>query len=362
MTRRYTPLQRLAMAAFGVLLLGACTTAPPGKSLHASILAESVIDCFPPGAREADGSPYFCEASAAVIDGGRVLVASDKSLPQGTPLISLKREGLRLLSNGIEPIMAPLPRAARKIEAMTRSPDGRHVFASTAFDRYDPKSPRLDAFNVLLAWPANEPGQAQVISGETRDGTLSSLPLRRTLESHLGAPYFKVEGLMALPGNRLVFGVREAGRAYSDFRYRILLVEARYAVDAQGRISLHPGLRTLLDFTPDPAQKLQDGIGLSSVEYEPTRNRVYFLTSHETDNKLGAYLWQIDLAELDAGGAPRIVHDAQGNPLHFDNKAEGMAIIDARRLLIIHDDDRVTGGRHNRQPHQAVYSVVEISE
>jgi hypothetical protein len=121
-------------------------------------------------------------------------------------------------------------------------------------------------------------------------------------------------------------------------------------------------MRTLLDFKPDGQDKLATGIGLSSVEFEPSRSRIYFTTSHETGNALGAYLWQISLADLDSGGLPKIVRDGKGNPLHFDNKAEGIAVIDARHLLIIHDDDRVTGGKHQRQPHQAVYSVVEISD
>lgn len=361
MTRCTAPLRRLAATAVVMILLGGCVSTPPASVVRASIVTESLLDCFPAGTREADGSTFFCEASAAVIAGDRVLIASDKSLPQGTPMIAIRRDGFRLLSNSVEPIMAELPRAAaRKFEGMTRSPDGRQVFATTAFDRFDPKTPRFDTFNVLLVWPANEPERAQIIASETRGSTTSSLPLRRALESHLGLPYFKIEGLMALPGNRLVFGVREAGRSHTDFEYRIQLVEAGYTVDAQGRVSLKPGMRTLLDFKPEGTLKLPQGIGLSSVEYEPTRNRVYFATSHETDQRLGAYLWYIDLADLDAGRLPRIVHDPQGNLLHFDNKAEGMAIIDAQHLLIIHDDDRVTGGKHSRQPHQAVYSVVQI--
>lgn len=362
MACRTSTLRRLVGAAFGAALIAGCASTTQTSAIRASVIAESVFDCFPPGAREADGSPSYCEASAAVIVGDRVLVASDKSLPQGTPFIAVRREGFRLLSSNIEPVMAPLPRAARKIEGLTRSPDGRLIFATTAFDRHDPKGPRFDTFNVLLAWPANDPGQAQMISSDTREGAMSSLPLRRALENHLGVPYFKIEGLMALPGNRLIFGVREAGRNYSDFAYRVQLVEAIYAIDEQGRIRLNPGMRTVLDFKPDPSLRLPDGVGLSSVEYEPTKNRVYFTTSHETNEKLGAYLWQIDLADLDSGRAPTIMRDAQCELIHFDNKAEGIAIIDARHLLIIHDDDRVTGGKHNRQPHQAVYSVVEISD
>ncbi|MBI5107973.1 MAG: hypothetical protein HZA62_04430 [Rhodocyclales bacterium] len=362
MTSRTHPMRRLLPVVFGIVFLAGCASTAPTSAIHASVVAESVLDCFPAGALEADGTPYFCEASATVIAGDRVLVASDKTLPQGTPLISIRRDGFRLLSNDVKPIMAQLPRAARKFEGMTRSADGQHVFATTAFDRYDPKSPRFDAYNMLLAWPADRPEQAQLIASQTRDGTPSSLPLRRVLEGHLGMPYFKIEGLMALPGNRLVFGVREAGRNFSDFSYRIQLIEVNYDVDALGNISLRPGMRTLMDFKPDTLHELPAGIGLSSVEYEATRNRVYFTTSHETGNKLGAYLWQISLDDLDRGRPPTIVRDAKGIPLHFDNKAEGLAIIDAGHLLIIHDDDRVTGGKHDRRPHQAVYSVVEISE
>ena len=57
-----------------------------------------------------------------------------------------------------------------------------------------------------------------------------------------------------------------------------------------------------------------------------------------------------------------------GHPLTFAHKSEGLAVIDARHLFVVHDDDRVLGRariddaetQFRRSSHQAAYSVVRL--
>ena len=52
----------------------------------------------------------------------------------------------------------------------------------------------------------------------------------------------------------------------------------------------------------------------------------------------------------------------------FAHKGEGVAVINKKRVIIIHDDDRVLGRENienpetqfSRQPHQAAYTIVDI--
>jgi hypothetical protein len=304
----------------------------------------------------------YCEASAVAVRGNEVTIASDKTIPERSPFFSLQLQDRHIDSTPSKPIMAAPFDVARKIEGMTVTPDGAYVLATTAFDRHDPKSGRFDGYNIMLAWPADAPEKAIIIAATSREGVTSSSGLRERFIRHLGQPYFKIEGLMTLPDQRLVFGIRETGMNYKNFQYRILLVEAHYHITAAGEFILMDDLRTVLDFTPSANFSLPNGVGLSSIEYDSSNDKIYLLTSHEEEGHLGAYLWYTTLAALDSGQAPMLMPGADGRPLHFENKAEGLAILDPNHLFIVHDDDRVLGGKHNRQPHQAVYSVIRLTE
>jgi hypothetical protein len=336
------------------------TTVCAMASIRGEVEVESSLDCFPPGLREPDGELVYCEASAVTAFRNSVLIASDKTIPGRSPFFSIQLQGQRIDGQQSKPIMAAHFNAVRKIEGMTTTPDGAHVLVTTAFDRYDTKSAKFDGYNTMLAWPVGEPEQASIIAAVSRDGVTSSSGLRERFVRHLGQPYFKIEGLMALPNQRLVFGIRETGASHKKFQYRILLVEVHYFIAATGEFILKDDLHTVLDFVPSAKLGLPNGIGLSSAEYDPTTGRMYLATSHEEDGHLGAYLWYTTLAAFDAGQMPMLMSGADGSPLNFENKAEGIAILDANHLFIVHDDDRVLGGRYKRQPHQSVYSVVRL--
>ncbi|MFY0991793.1 hypothetical protein [Halomonas sp. C05BenzN] len=65
---------------------------------------------------------------------------------------------------------------------------------------------------------------------DPRDGVAGSLELRCKLDHAIGFPYYKIEGLAAILGERgdglLLFGVREQGRTHDDFAYVCRLVGA----------------------------------------------------------------------------------------------------------------------------------------
>ena len=56
------------------------------------------------------------------------------------------------------------------------------------------------------------------------------------------------------------------------------------------------------------------------------------------------------------------------DPLLFAHKAEGVTVLDADRILVIHDDDRVLGRERientetqfNRRANQAAYTIIEF--
>ena len=357
-----TLVNRLTIAALS-LLLTSCASLPP-PSLYGTVIAEDLLNCFAADAKDAEGNTIYCEASAAVIDGDKLIVASDKHMPAGTPILTVKPAALSPFTpdaGSIQYFQFPLLNGVRKLEGMTKTPEGRYIFATTAFDRIAPDSTKLDGYNTFLYWPAGKPEHMRVANSSSRSGVTSSLALRQRIEAYLGVPYFKVEGLMALPGERLIFGLRETGNSYKDFRYRVLLIETRYRIDASEQIIIDGNFRTLLDFDPKTVLPDAEGLGLSSIEYEPQHRCIYLMTAHETNDKLGAYLWRIELSDLDAGAVPKPVPGKDGKPLHFDNKAEGIAILDPDHLFIVHDDDRIIGGKHARQAHQAVFSVIRIN-
>ena len=56
-----------------------------------------------------------------------------------------------------------------------------------------------------------------------------------------GPAYWKVEALAAIPGNVLLFGIREVGESYKVFEYSVAAVMAVIR-QTMRRISRHPAL------------------------------------------------------------------------------------------------------------------------
>ena len=361
------------------------------KPEHGWVISEQgMVDAFEEGLTTDDGDIINCEASAIAYDGRNVIIGSDKPIPGDS---QTQRSSVFYVDYSDFPsatvtyCTAPAFVEAIKYEDFTVTPDGQYVIATTGFDRvHYTGTSEWDNYNTMLIWPVGRPDEVTVASSSTVDGVTSSVGLREKISSALiseefpeGAPYFKVEGLAAIPGNRLLLGIREWGESYQVFDYAVIIVSVSYDI-VDGELLLSDDYQLIYDY--DPAEKLSElggvTVALSSIEYDRYHDRLYLLTSYEnqtdgevTDEDIGAFLWLLPVENLKTGAAPALVlKRSDSTPLLFAHKGEGVAVINKNRIIIIHDDDRVLGRENienpetqfSRRPHQAAYAVVDFDE
>jgi hypothetical protein len=326
-----------------------------------------------------EGDPVYCETSAVVFDGTSIILASDKPIPgdDRSPVFSFPYSGSGPIDGSITYLTAPALVNAIKYEDMALTPDGQYVVASTGFDRVKSDSTDWDGYNTLLMWPVGDPDAVQVVEATAADGVTSSVGLRDKVSQALttsefpdGVPYFKVEGMTIIPGNRLLFGIREMGARYDDFSYAVKIIASPYEI-ADGQMSITGDFELIYDFDPGTQPEIQQTVALSSIEYDGHHDRLYMLTSfetEETDEGLGAYLWTLPLDALDANQAPVLVFKDSDTPLLFAHKAEAVTVLSADLVMVVHDDDRVLGRDTVKDPetqfsrgmHQAAYTLVSL--
>lgn len=341
----------------------------------ARILQQGTIHCFPAGLRDEKGKLVNAEVSAVVYDGKRLILASDKPIPgeQRSAVFCLPMTSQGPDDSELEYFTTPLIKQAVKYEDFALTADGRHVLATTGFDRIDDVSHDLNAYNHLLIWPLGEPDKVQVVDPDPRDGVEGSLELRRKLDHAIGLPYYKIEGLATIPGQRgdglLLFGIREQGQSHDDFSYVSRLVGAHYEISDQGNLVLVDEMREIYAFDPGCDTNVRFECGLSSLEYDPYHARLYLLNSFETEEggvpSIGGYLWVISLEDLRAGKLPSLVTTPEGDAIEFEHKAEGLAVLDHERLFVAYDNDRHLGlgsidQRDERHACEAPYTLLHV--
>lgn len=353
----------------------------PAKSSQvvASIHRRGVVDCFAKGmvrVKKGKKQPMTCEVSGVAYDGKRLLFVSDKKMPHPghSSTFSIPYRGPNLSTQGLKYWLQPVLKQANKLEDLSVSPDGKHLFATSAFDRILP-SGKWDGYNSLLYWKIGE-DRVKQLQASRRNPKTQTIPLRECIKSALtsseyprGAPFFKVEGLAAIPGNTLLFGVREWGASYWMFGYSIQVVAVKYRFQ-KGRLLLEKSCKRVFNASLRMSKVVRKRVALSSLEYDRYRKRLYLLTSFETSDTargLGGYLWTLRVQDLMRNRPARLVRTPQGKPLLFAHKAEGLTVIDKNTLLVVHDDDRVLGKKPVRDPtrefyrehHQMAYTVVK---
>ena len=305
------------------------------------------------------------------------MIAIDKPTPAAvSPVFTVPVVDVLKKTNSVAPIhyitANPFPKVL-KIEAFAKSPNDSIFFATTAFDRIRGSAANWDAYNALLTWQAADFSDVQYIAGTERDAVVSSRDLRASLQRALptslfpeGVPYFKIEAMAVLPGNRLIFGVRELGESYLKFDYTFILLETTFTKSRRG-IQIDPNFKKIYEFQPVVNGRK---MGISDLVYQPATNSLLALTSYEAgeDEKAKIFyssLWVLPLSRLKKGEAP-IPVSSQGKQLEMPYKAEGITLLDDRTLFIIFDEDRKdTEVRTDKkmlkkQPNQAIFSIVKI--
>ena len=364
-------MKKIFVVIFISVLFTQCkTTRPAAKAsatgeLRAAITKEGFFDCFESGL-SANGQPVWCEASAILYDGSKLFLANDKDMPdqRSSVFYWAVKKGFADTGKIAAYLNNPVLKYAKKFEDFACTPDNRIVFLSTAFDRIKPGSD-WNGYNTIFYWQVGNEKDPRVLSVNHTDST--SVFLRDKISILLttpsfpqGMPYFKIEGLAAT-NDRLYFGIREEGRKFDDFTYKVKIASVGYHV-TNGAIELGEDYKVITDFDAAAAQPtLQHPMGISSIEYDRFNDRFVILTSYESGDKLGSCLWTASLKDLESNRL-QVVKDAAGNPLIFSHKGEDIAVISQSRLIIIHDDDRVKTSVNGqvRQPNQAAYSVVEF--
>lgn len=362
----------LAAASMALLSWGCQTSRLPQTSIPtATIAQEGFLSCFSPGTA-INGQPVWCEASAVLYDGKRVLLANDKDMPKGqSPVFMKSLETLADTTQSPTYFTQPAFTGNRKYEDFAQTPDHKFVLLATSFDRVKPNSHDWDNYNTILYWRAGDEQHPLVLAPD--DTSRTSIAYHQRIAQVLATPefpgampYFKVEGLAATD-KQLLFGIREAGKSYENFTYQAKIISVSYRIDKSGsteRIRLANDWKIINDFSIAAAEPgLPKPLGLSSLEYDPYRGCFWLLTSQESNDQLDAYLWTISPADLYANKPFTLVRDGQGQPVHTaGHKAEDITPIDRNRLLLICDDDRVrsTIGTQTRQPNQAPYVILSV--
>jgi hypothetical protein len=324
---------------------------------------------------KAGGKPFWYEASAILYDGRSMLMAHDKPMPNGQSSVG-SWPSTNAMFNQQQPDLFPqaLFKKGIKYEELAQTPDRKWVFLTTAFDRVKEGSSAWNGYNMLLYWPAGRPDLVQVLGTSPTDSSRTSVALRDRFSSAIALSdleyygvvrYFKIEGL-TVTADRLIFGVREEGNSFQDFKHVVRVLAVPYQVVGatdERRIEL-TGPFTLLgsvDIKGQVLDKLPDGLALSSIEYDPARKNFWVLTSFEGGDTVGAYLWYATEAELVAGQM-NLVRTTSGEPLRLGHKAEDMTFLTPNTLLLIHDDDRLPTkvGSTIRQPNQSAYTVLDL--
>ncbi len=385
-------------------------------STTAYVLKEGYIDCFPEGlsyssTKNAKGSkkprPVTAEISGVAYYHNRLILLNDKPIPGTTPLMTIPYDKA-FIHQRIKHIGNENVRKARKLEDVTLSPDLKYMFMITAFNRINNKNFKRDSYNMLFYRKLQDDlkGYDEVVDLTLREGYVSSLPLRKKIKKALkskiypdGPPYFKVEAIAAIPGNRLLIGIRAMGKSYKKFNYTITIIGATYALYTEKekkkprkewKEHFHftgSGFKVLYRFNPYKYEGLLElPIGLSSMEYDFFNDRLLLLTSYEnnaidgdlkveSDEDVGGYLWSLPMQDFELNLPPELVMEEveQGGitkkrPLHFAHKAEGITVLDPSTVFIIHDDDRRMGRakitnprtQFSRKHNQAAYSIVRF--
>lgn len=368
---------QIILCCIALVFAGACAQKTMVPEPTARIIERNLINCFESGLQSGKGKMVQCEASAVVYTGDKIILGSDKPIPGAfrSSVFALEYGENGLLADSLDYLTdAPFVQAV-KYEDFTVTPDGKYVIATTGFDRVKVDSNAWDGYNTLLFWPKETPGAVKVVTPLTRDNITSSLGLRSKLSAALathsypdGIPYFKVEGLAAIPGNKLLFGIRELGAKYNDFDYAVKIISVPYRFD-NGELILGNTFSLVYDYNPSVNPLLHRRVALSSIEYDSHKDQLYLLTSFEegdSDESIGGYLWTLSMEAFKKGCAPKLVMLDKSTPLLFAHKAEGLAVLDATHVFVIHDDDRVLGRefienpetQFHREPHQAAYTII----
>jgi len=337
------------------------------KDYATFVLEEALMTCFPEGVEFDNGKPYNCEFSAVAVMGDDLVFGNDKNTSKTSNVVlgnaELLKEGKMKNPRTVDE--KPLYNM-RKIEDFAFTPDGEMMFLTSGFDRLKKGDNSWDAYNCLLAWDIKE-NNFQMIGGVEDGGIMSSKEYRYQFLKILRSEHMKIEGLMVLPGNRLVFGVREMGEHFENPTYTSTFIECTYKKNDDEILITSPfKIKYRLDTAP--ARK---DLGLSSMYFDNEKQMIYVTSSYEAGEEgkqeLGGFIWSISLADYEEGKQATLIKDKNNQAFKLRHKVEGITKMKDGNYFIMYDNDRTdipvrlnNGTSVSRQKNQGVYSIVTL--
>ena len=331
---------------------------------QAKVLLRETIECRAQG-QPADKA-LRCEPSGAVFSDDRVWLVNDKTIGTAptSSIMASSFQGYRLQRYAEAQRGNPIAIGSKKWEDIDATPDGRHIVATTGFDRVKPDG-SWDAYSRLVSWPKENFEQLSLVQPNSeRNGTKSHIELKEEISQVLvesgfdKADYFKVEGLTVTP-THLLLGVREVGLNYEAFSYTVTILQIPYTVDTDGlKLSGKPRLLKTLILD-------EQGWGLSSLTLGHRDNMLLVLVSKEAGDNLSDLNARILVTTTKPQDSTFFwVKSADGTPLELFRKAEGITYLGSDRYLIIHDDDRRLGeaadGSRRNALEMASYDIIQF--
>ena len=334
-----------------------------------------VISCFPEGTKnkiikknkieEVDAT---CELSAVVFNNNQLIFGNDKSTDNAllSSIFSIPFHSSSLNSpidnnyytnnNFLFP---------KKYEDFAISLDHKYIFATTSFDRQSNNS----EYNSIIYWQTNNKDSVEFIN--IKAGDTYSKDLYKYISKSLNNPkYFKIEGLAVIPKNKILFGIREIGESYKNFNYSFKIVSVSFE-EVNSKIYFKDDFKVVYNFQ-NTKKYVKEDVGISSLAWDEYNKRLLILTSFEHQPKdknelnIGAYLWTLKLNQLSINKDPELIYTKDG-PLKFNNKAEGIAILNKNEIFVINDDDRelkptsIDSNIYTRKPNEAIYNIIRIN-
>lgn len=350
----------------------------PETRLTASVLNVELLDCFEPGLTDEKGKPVFCEASAVVSVGDRLVIANDKYIPGegNNNVFSIdpsKVKNAQALSASVMPYGSGLFNGASKLESFAGNTSGDLFFAASAFDRIQTDSRAWDSYNMLFYWEKGKEDKPRLLFSTEDDGIYSSKSLRSVFQTILrnwryprGVSYFKIEGLTVLPDNSLLFGIRETGSDYQNAHPVFMIARAKFIKSPNG-VTVDPVVEKIYEFETANVKELDKTPGISSLEYHEASNSIFIMTSWEKEGEpLETYFWNLPMESLRRQLPPILIRDDAGKPFRLPFKAEGISFLSSKTAFVICDEDKILStvqtkaGQVERQPHQAVYALLRF--
>lgn len=343
-------------------------------------LADSgFITCFPLNLKTDEDLPVYCKTSAVTYYNDTLIFASDEPIvgEQRSAVFTINYKNNQLQQNTLTYFTQPIFTNTVGYSDFALTPDSQYIFATTSFDRVKENSAEWNSYNTLLMWRTDDPNTVQVVSPTIQDDITSSIILRNKLAYSLsndeypnGVPFFTVEGLAVIPGNKLLFGIGEVGTSYEDFEPVIKLVAVSYHIE-NDTLLLEDDFQVVYNYDSSSVAALRYPVALSGLEYDKYHDQLLLLTRAVKTipcDSLETFVWSLSIAELEAIKPPHLLLDSsdKSKPLIFAHKAEDITLLNSSTAFVIHDDDfilttpTIDSADIDHTPNQAAYSVINL--